>query len=131
MTKKQKIEEIKEGYPENLHFLVEEIIESYEELNGVDSIIYPFDSTNFFQIWDMWKEVKRKEHNFKYKSEISEQAALRKLARLSNGNEEIAIAIINQSIEEGWKGFFKLKNDGKEKRDTEDYKRSILNDLQS
>jgi len=62
--------------------------------------------------WSKWKEFKKTEFNFKYKSEISEQASKTELINLSGNNEETAIKIIEQSIANGWKGFFKLKNNG-------------------
>jgi len=72
-------------------------------------VVYPFDSENFKKWWSIWKEYKKKEHRFNYKTKISEQAALKKLSHLSGGNELKAAAIIEQSISEGWKGFFELK----------------------
>jgi hypothetical protein len=62
--------------------------------------------------WNRWKEFKKAEFNFKYKSGISEDAAKKELIELSGNNEELAIKIIEQSIAKGWKGFFKLKNEG-------------------
>lgn len=62
--------------------------------------------------WNLWKEFKKAEFNFSYKSEISEQAAKNELINLSGNNAEIAIKIIEQSIAKGWKGFFKLNNNG-------------------
>lgn len=61
--------------------------------------------------WIKWKEYKRAEFGFKYKSEISEKSAKAELLKLSNNNEEEAIKIIQQSMANGWKGFFKLKNE--------------------
>jgi hypothetical protein len=68
---------------------------------------------SFEQAWDGWKQYKRDEHRFSYKSAISEQAALSKIVELSNGNEETAIKIIRQSIENGWKGLFAYRNEAK------------------
>jgi hypothetical protein len=65
--------------------------------------------------WLKWKEFKKTEFNFKYKSGISEQASKTELINLSGNNEEIAIKIIEQSIANGWKGFFKLRNNGNNK----------------
>jgi hypothetical protein len=62
--------------------------------------------------WLKWKEFKKAEFNFNYKSDISESAAKKELMELSENNEEIAIKIIEQSIAKGWKGFFKLKQNG-------------------
>ncbi len=62
--------------------------------------------------WIRWNDFKKAEFNFKYKSDISENAAKKELLELSGGDEETAIKIIEQSIAKGWKGFFELKNNG-------------------
>lgn len=69
----------------------------------------PF-SKNFLDQWAIWKEYKKKEFRFFFKSIESEQAAINELVNLSAGNEEKAVAIIHQSMAKGWKGFFELKN---------------------
>ena len=76
-------------------------------------IFKPYTSKQFDDNWELWKQYKKEEHGFKFKSKISEQAALKKLARLSSTEEE-AIAIIWQSMENGWKGLFKLKKSNHE-----------------
>ena len=76
-----------------------------------EKITYPFESENFMKVWKHWKDYKIREHAFKYASAQSEQAALKKLAKLSDGVEMVAIEIIVESMANGWKGFFELKND--------------------
>jgi len=66
--------------------------------------------------WLKWKDYKKKEFRFSYKSEVSEQAAKNELINLSGGDEKTAIKIIEQSIANGWKGFFKLKINGTNKK---------------
>lgn len=91
-------------------------------------IIYPFDSKKFMDTWDLWKEFRIENRWGKYKP-IGEQAALRDIAKLSNGNENIAIEIINKSISKGWRGLFELKenqikmnlNDGELTHDQKEY----------
>ena len=80
-----------------------------------EGLIFPFDSIEFKETWKMWKEYKKDEHKFNYKSIISEQAALKSLSNDSNCDEQTAIKIIMKSIENGWKGFFKIQNNGKQK----------------
>lgn len=75
-------------------------------------IIFPFDTDKFKGWWKEWKGYKHKEHDFKYKSKASEQAALKKLANMSQGDESKAIQLIEESMANGWKGFFELKNNG-------------------
>ena len=84
-------------------------------INKKEGLIFPFDSIEFKETWKMWKEYKKDEHKFNYKSIISEQAALKSLSDDSNCDEQMAIKIIMQSIENGWKGFFKIQNNGKQK----------------
>ena len=60
--------------------------------------------------WQEWKNYKRKEHRFTYKSSESENQALKNLYELCNGDISIAEKIIEQSIGNGWQGLFKLKN---------------------
>lgn len=66
--------------------------------------------------WLKWKEFKKAEFNFKYKSKISEDAAKKELIKLCGNDEDEAIKIIQQSIANGWKGLFKLKANGTDKK---------------
>lgn len=75
-------------------------------------LIFPFDSENFKEQWENWKQYKKDQHKFTYKGNLSEQAALKKLGELSQNSETIAIKIIHESISNGWAGFFKLKDNG-------------------
>ena len=79
-----------------------------------DMVILPFESENFIKYWTFWKDFKNKQFNFKFKTAQSEQSALNDLVNLSDGFEETAIKIIEQSMAKGWKGLFKLKNDSNE-----------------
>lgn len=76
---------------------------------SVIEIIFPFD-IEFKNYWLQWKTYKDGEFKFKYKTIQSEQSAINELVSLSKGVKENAIAIINQSMAKGWKGFFELKN---------------------
>lgn len=78
----------------------------------VEEVVLPFDSSEFREAWDGWKEYRAKEFGFKYKSHVSQQTALHSLQKLSNNNERTAIGIIGQSIAAGWRGLFPLKGDG-------------------
>jgi hypothetical protein len=75
--------------------------------------IYPF-SENFIEDWNQWKEYKKVQYKFTYKLKSAEQSAFNKLKTLSNGNEQAACKIIEQSIANGWKGFFELKSGNNE-----------------
>src|ERR1700677_4109973 len=80
------------------------------------TVTNPF-SPAFMASWDFWKTYKKQDHNFTYRSGLSEQAALNELVGLSDGNEEEAIRIINRSMSNGWKGLFRIhkpKEDGKQ-----------------
>lgn len=72
------------------------------------NIEYPF-SANFLKVWGLWKDYMWQSHKFKYRSIISEQMALQHIVELSDGFEDKAIKIINQSIRLEYKGFFPLR----------------------
>jgi hypothetical protein len=70
----------------------------------------PF-SDKFLENWIIWKNYKKSEFKFLFKSIESEQAAMNALVNKSGGNEDTAIKIIHQSLANGWKGLFELKKD--------------------
>ena len=45
----------------------------------ITEIVLPFQTEKFSEAWNEWKEYKRTDHRFKYKSAQSEQRALMKL----------------------------------------------------
>lgn len=77
-------------------------------------VVMPFESEEFSSAWLLWRRFKKEQFNFTYKSNISEQAALKDLAQISNQNEETAIKYINNAIAKGWQGIYAIK--GKDKR---------------
>lgn len=80
-----------------------------------NEIILPFAEPEFLEVWNGWKQFKKEQFRFTYKP-IGERGALKDIYDLSNGNMEMACAIILQSIKKGWKGLFELKtnNNGKQ-----------------
>lgn len=74
-------------------------------------VMLPFETEEFSNYWAMWKDFKKKQFKFTYATPQSEQAALKDLVKLSNGDEQTALQIIEQSLAKGWKGLFALKNE--------------------
>ena len=66
----------------------------------------PFEGYKFAEAWQIWKQYKKLEKNFRFKSSISEQASLINLQKISNNNEQDAITIIHTSVAQGWSGFY-------------------------
>lgn len=103
--------------------------EKEKEGSGEKTIlVYPFESDSFLTQWNLWKDYKNKEFRFNFKSIQSEQAALTELSNKAKQSEDIAIAIIHQSMANGWKGFFELKTDfenGKQKSTTSTGKKTV------
>ena len=75
-----------------------------------ERVVYPFEDKEFDDAWKSWKSYKKTEHGFRFKSAASEQASLHQLQNLSGGDVSAAVRIIGQSLANGWKGFFPLKN---------------------
>lgn len=77
-------------------------------------IVMPWPSDEFAHAWADWKEYKRAEKGFKFKSPKTEQTALHKLQNDAERNERLAIFAIATSISNGWSGIFinaKLKRE--------------------
>lgn len=60
-----------------------------------------------------WLAYKKEQFGFRYKSERSMLAAYQSLVKLSDGDPNRAMRIVEQSMSNGWKGLFELKNDEK------------------
>ena len=73
---------------------------------------YPFELN--LEAWKLWKEFRRKEFRSSYKT-LGENAAIKKLMRLSDGNKDVQAEIIQQSMENSWKGLFAVKSEKKRK----------------
>ena len=74
-------------------------------------LILPFNSEAFSNAWHAWITYKETQHKFRYKTLETEQIALKELAEKAKNHEQTAIGIIQQSIANGWKGFFELKTE--------------------
>jgi hypothetical protein len=77
----------------------------------LEGLVYPFESSEFKEMFELWLKYRTKKKK-PIKIKLSQQGQLKKLARLSGLNEQIAIDIINQSIEEGWVGLWAITNNG-------------------
>jgi hypothetical protein len=78
----------------------------------IKEIVFPFDSENFMQAWNLWKQYKKEQFRFTYQS-IGEQAALKDLAKLANGDETKAVELIHHAISKSWKGIYPKTEDKK------------------
>ncbi len=67
-----------------------------------------FVDEKIFDDWQRWKKYKLEQFGFKYKSQSTEKTAYNRLMQLAGNNPKTAKEIINQSIANGWKGFFPL-----------------------
>lgn len=93
-----------------------------------EKVVFPWETETFKTQWNHWKIYKKKEFKFNYKSIQSEQAALSELAKKSDGEEKTAIKIIHQSMSNGWKGFFELKNETNGKARTNKTNRELASE---
>ena len=66
------------------------------------------------EVWKKWREYRKEQFRPSYKP-IGEKAAIGKLMRLSQGCQELQRKILQQSIENGWKGIFDLKQEKQSK----------------
>lgn len=73
---------------------------------SAEPLVLPFDSVEFSTVWGEWLQYR---HEAKKKLTVS--TAKKQLAMLGARPEKIAIAMINQSIQNGWQGIFEIKQD--------------------
>lgn len=76
---------------------------------------FPFVDPMFEEAFSTWLEYKEKQWHFKYKTERSLKSAYQELVRLSGCNPCTAMRIVDQSMSNGWKGLFELKENGTRK----------------
>ena len=78
--------------------------ESHNKSAHSRDVVLPFQTEAFEAAWNEWKEYKRTDHRFRYKTAQSEQRALIKLQN-THGTETEAIDALHTAIANGWKGF--------------------------
>jgi len=79
------------------------------------AIVYPFEHEQFGAAWDYWIKYRMEQNYGSYKP-IGEQNALSGLANKANDDMMTALEIIKQSIENGYKGLFEIKGNGKKSK---------------
>jgi hypothetical protein len=81
-----------------------------EEKEKNAAIALPFDSENFKTVWNEWVKFRKEIKNSLKPTTIQKQ-----LKFLGAKNESEAVAILNQSMINGWTGLFELKNNNNAK----------------
>lgn len=79
--------------------------EQVKEQSKEEAIVLPWDSERFADIWNEWKQD-RKERRIKKYTRRGELAALHKLHKETNGDEQQAIEAIQLAIANQWQGIF-------------------------
>jgi len=78
--------------------------------NNDNTLVMPFEGKEFEELWATWVRERKAYEKGTY-TLYAQQKALRKLERLSQGDMALAEKIINQSIENAWKGLFPFRED--------------------
>ena len=78
-------------------------------------VVFPFTEIEFLEVWKAWLQ-ERRDRRYKSYTDNGEQAALYNLKKMSNDDYRTAIAIVQQSIAQGWQGLFELKGAKSRKR---------------
>lgn len=69
--------------------------------------------------FNTWLDYKKRQFKFTYKTERSLRAAYSDLVKLSDGRPDVAVAIVEQAMSNGWKGLYPLKQNGTENYHTQ------------
>lgn len=76
--------------------------------NNHSGFDFSFCDPEYRQVFDDWLEYK-KERRESFKTQKSLEACYKKLIRLSGGNPQTAVLVVEQSMENNWAGLFDLK----------------------
>ena len=92
----------------NENHTVVEVKEAAENDNpkGYEKFDLSYIEEPFREAFFSWLEYKRADQSFKYKSDRSIKTCYNKLVELSGNNPHKAMLLVEQSIANGWKGFF-------------------------
>jgi hypothetical protein len=71
-----------------------------------EGLIYPFNTILFRGAWKQWIEYKWNEHRDRYKALKTEQITINRLFKVSAGNEQRAVDMIEGSISNKWQGIY-------------------------
>ena len=99
-----------------------------------EELVYPFNTSTFKEAYKIWKDYKKEQHSFKYKSIKTEQAFLKQLSKEFT-TEHQATEAIHYSMANGYKGVFKPsnpQNNGSKNNQVqynEELKRQLINNL--
>lgn len=87
---------------------------------GEIEMVLPFEEPAFAEAWKMWKQYKRAEFGFGFKSQQAEQLALVKLKNETN-DVGAAIEAIGQAMAGGWKSIQPSKTRSRDGRAVEEH----------
>lgn len=85
---------------------IEKEVEREVETASAEPLVLPFDSVEFSASWMEWMQ-----YRIQSKKKLTPLTAKKQLALLGGRPEKLAIAMINQSIQNGWQGIFEIKPD--------------------
>ena len=88
-----------------------------KDSKGKESIVYYPTDEKLDEAFKQYIEH-RKAMKKPLKTEYAIKLAMNNLAKLSNGDNDVAIEILNQSIVNGWQGLFELKGTPKKQQQT-------------
>jgi hypothetical protein len=85
-------------------------IETEKEKPPKEEYFFPEPKNQWELLWKEWIDHRKREKIKSFKSEKSENIAKNQLVKISNGNIQSAIEIVEKSISSNYQGLFPLKN---------------------
>ena len=100
-------------YAKTIHSLKDKDKEKDSSFIGNNNSYITDVSEKIVQHWEKWKNYRKKEFNFCFKSQDSEIETKKELLKLSDNNIELAMEIIDYTIACGYKAFVKPEKNKK------------------
>lgn len=107
MENEIEIEDVNEYEEENINDETKNP-KNMSSIKDTENIPLPFKGADFASIWAEWLQY-RKEARIKNYTPTGLKRLFKWLSDTSNGDEQVAIQIIDQSLTKGWQGLFELK----------------------
>lgn len=127
-TIRQLADEYAETYPpEYRHIAYKAWLDGRESMKDKkravkEKLDLSFVDSYYREVFEYWLNYK-KERNQKY-TQSGAESCYRKLLKLSGGDRDVMIAVIEQSVSNNWAGLFELKDNGKTNQNNQ---RNVLN----
>lgn len=87
------------------HYVLVQNIAINDKKKMFKEVVYPWTSTDFINAWTTYVMYREHEHKKPIRTKFAQQLILNKLYNIVDGNEDLAVDVIIETMENRWLGF--------------------------